>query len=261
MPFQESKKAKRRNFYLEKALVKSKKNYDKNKDAMKASNSTYRKKMHRANPEKERAASNVTTKRYRLANLLKSRAATRASYHSCPEHSRALSRKNSLRKILSMLGLSLERVQKNYTRRTEGKVGQLLGQAQKKIMLGTAKRRLSKKLCYRRNPLSNFVYSKRLYAKKPSAKTRANKAYYAKRRNTLRALCRDKYALAEPLHARKEAIKRALQTNLLSNKDVKDQLVEAFKNEHPTSAQTMSSKLLKRTVCKIAATELLDKGF
>ena len=79
MPFQESKKAKRRNFYLEnieKALAKSKKNYDKNGDAVKASNSTYRKQMHRANPEKERAASNVTTKRYRLANLLKSRAAT-----------------------------------------------------------------------------------------------------------------------------------------------------------------------------------------
>ena len=63
------------------------------------------------------------------------------------------------------------------------------------------------------------------------------------------------------MHARKEAIKRGLQTNLLSNKDVRDQLVEAFKNEHPTSAQTMSSKVLKRTVCKIAATKLLDKVF
>ena len=97
-------------------------------------------------------------------------------------------------------------------------------------------RRFAKKRLYRSDPLRKLIASKRLYAKKPSAKSRANKAYYAKHRNTLRALRRDKIALAEPLHDRKEAIQKVIQTSILQNKEARHQLVKAFKNEHPTSA-------------------------
>ena len=251
---------------------------------MKASNSTYRKQMHRVNPQRVRAASSVTSKKCYHDDLIKHQSAKRARYHIDPEHSRALSRRSSKEfydkdfehsRALSRRSskefytkdfeharaLSKKSSKELYEKDREQSRAASKSNSKKYYARHIAKRRLSKKLSYRKNPLSKLIYSKRLYAKKPSAKTRANKAYYAKRRNTLRALRRDKYALAEPLHARKEAINRALQTNLLSNKDVRDQLVEAFKNEHPTSAQTMSSKVLKRTVCKIAATKLLDKVF
>ena len=253
MPFSESQKAKRKKFYhenLQKALSNRKENYTKNRAAVKASSSTYRKNKQRVNPNRDRAGSRRRFKQSYNADLKQSRALSRRSskefYGKDFEHARALSRKSS---------------KELYEKDREQSRAASKSSSKKDYARHIAMRRLSKKFSYRRNPLSKLVYSKRLYAKKPSAKTRANKAYYAKRRNTLRALRRDKYALAEPLHARKEAIKRALQTNLLSNKDVRDQLVEAFKNEHPTSAQTMSSKVLKRTVCKIAATKLLDKVF
>ena len=70
------------------------------------------------------------------------------------------------------------------------------------------------------------------------------KLYYVKCRNTLCALRRDKYALAKPLHNRKVAIQRIVQANILGNK---------------SSAQSMSAKMLKKAVCKITATKLLDK--
>ena len=265
MPFPKTKKAKRRQYYLEnleKSLAKRKENYDINRDAVKASNFTYRKEV---NPQRVRAASSVTSKRCYQDDLIKHQSAKRARYHIDPEHSRAFSRRSSKefykKDFEHARALSKKSSKELYAKDGERSRAASKSRSKKDYARHIAKRRLSKKLSYRKNPLSKLVYSKRLYAKKPSAKTRANKAYYAKRRNTLRALRRDKYALAEPLHARKEAIKRALQTNLLSNKDDRDQLVEAFKNEHPTSAQTMSSKVLKRTVCKIAATKLLDKVF
>ena len=63
------------------------------------------------------------------------------------------------------------------------------------------------------------------------------------------------------MHDRKEAIQKVIQTSILQNKEAKDQLVKAFKSEHPTSAQSMSSKMLKRAVCRIAASKLLCKVF
>ena len=98
MPFPESKKAKRKRYYcknLQKALSNSIENYKKNRAAVKASSSTYRKDMHTVNPEKERAASRRRFKK---------------SYDADFEHSRALSRRSSekiMAKILSMLGPSL----------------------------------------------------------------------------------------------------------------------------------------------------------
>ena len=100
-------------------------------------------------------------------------------------------------------------------------------------------------LLYSRDPLSKLIASKRLYAKKHAVKSRANKAYYAKRRNNLCALRRDKYALAEPLHDRKGAMQKAIQTSILEDKEARDQWVKAFKSEYPTLAQSMSFKKVK----------------
>ena len=93
-----------------------------------------------------------------------------------------------------------------------------------------AKRTLPKKVSYQRNPLNKLVASKRFSAKTLSAKSQANKAYYAKRRNTLCALRSDKYALAEPLHNRKVAFQRIVQANILGNKKDRKRLVQAFKS-------------------------------
>ena len=98
MPFPKTKKAKRRQYYLEnleKSLAKRKDNYDINKDAVKASNSTYQKEKRRVNPQRVRAASSVTSKRCYQDDLIKHQSAKRARYHIYPEHSRALSRRSS----------------------------------------------------------------------------------------------------------------------------------------------------------------------
>ena len=68
--------------------------------------------------------------------------------------------------------------------------------------------------------MCKLVASKRLYSKTLSAKSRANKAYYAERRNALCALRRDKYVLAEPLHNRKVAIQRIVQANIIGHKKI-----------------------------------------
>ena len=228
------------------------------------SNDFYDKDFEHARAVSRKSSKDFYDKDFEHARAL-SRRSSKDFYDKDFEHSRALSRKSSKefykKDFEHARAVSRKRSKELYEKDREQSRAASKSSSKKDYARHIAKRRLSKKVSYPKNPLSKLFYSKRLYAKKLSAKTRANKAYYAKRRNTLRALRRDKYALAEPLHARKEAIKRGLQTNLLSNKDVRDQLVEAFKNEHPTSAQTMSSKVLKRTVCKIAATKLLDKVF
>ena len=83
-----------------------------------------------------------------------------------------------------------------------------------------------KKRLYWRDPLSKLIASKHLYARKPSVKSRANRAYYVKHRDNLCALRRDKYALAEPLHDRKEAMQKVILAHILENKEARDQLVE-----------------------------------
>ena len=117
---------------------------------------------------------------------------------------------------------------------------------------------MSKKRLYWRDPLSA---SKHLYARKPFVKSHATKVYYVMHRDNLCALRRDKYALAEPLHYRKEVTQKVTLAHILENKEARDQLVNHFKSEYPTSAQSMSSKMLRRAVFRIAASKLLAKVF
>ena len=188
--------------------------------------------MHRVNPEKERAASSATSKKCYQDDLATHRAAKTSRYHVDPEHLRAVCRHSSKEfcakdpKHARTLARhsSKEFHERDYEHaraisRCSSKASyekdkeysqNLLGQARKNYAKHRAKRTLSKKISCRRNPLNKLVASARLYTKTLSAKSRANRAYYAKRRNTLCALRRDKYALAEPLHNRKVAIQRIL---------------------------------------------------
>ena len=49
--------------------------------------------------------------------------------------------------------------------------------------------------------------------------------------------------------------------HIIENKEARDQLVKHFKSENRTSAQSMSSKMLRRAVCRMAASKLLAKVF
>ena len=255
---------------------------------MKARASSYRKERRRVNPVKERVASSQSVKECYGRNLEHCRALSRRStkerYIRDLENSRALSRRSTKKSYNRDLGtsraLSRRSTKQRYNRDLEnsralsrrstnefyetdkGKSqATSRSSSQRDYLKHCEQRRFAKKRLYRSYPLCKLIASKRLYAKKRSAKSRANKAYYAKHRNTLRSLRRDKYALAEPLHDRKEAIQKVIQNSILQNKEARDQLVKAFKSEHPTSVQSMSSKMLKRAVCRIAVSKLLCKVF
>ena len=174
--------------------------------------------MNIANKDKERAASRHWVKKCYDVDIEHARALSRRSsiefFEKDPKHARALA--------ICSSKASYEK-DKEHSRETSR------SRSKKDYAKHRAKRTLSKKVSYQRNPLNKLVASKRLYAKTLSAKSRANKAYYAKRRNTLYALRRDKYALAEPLHNKKVAIQRMVQANILGNKKDRDQQVKLLR--------------------------------
>ena len=102
MKSEKQKKEKSRKYYLEnleRLLSKRKERYNKDKDAVKAGASAYRKERRRVNLVKERTACRHNTKQFYDRNLEQSRALSRRSikerYDRDVEQSRALSRRST----------------------------------------------------------------------------------------------------------------------------------------------------------------------
>ena len=194
-----------------------------------------RKRNYRKNRDREQVSNCTYRKARHTANPVRARAGCRRCtqhfYHSNVQRARAISRRSS---------------KAFYAKYKE--------QSQ-------AASRSSSKRNYKRKVVTKCITAKRLYAAKVSDKSKATKAYYVKNRKTLCALRRDKYALAEPLHAKREAIRKVIQTSIFHNKEARAELLKAYKSKHPTLAQSISCKVLKTAVCRIAASKLLGKVF
>ena len=85
------------------------------------------------------------------------------------------------------------------------------------------------------------------------------KTYYARNRQRMCANRRGRYVLAEPKPDVKDMYMKEIEDCLLGDSKARAQLMAAFKKQQKIVVKRMS-RVLGRTVCKIAAKRLLNKG-
>ena len=85
------------------------------------------------------------------------------------------------------------------------------------------------------------------------------KTYYARNRQQMCANRRGRYVLAEPKPDVKDMYMKEIEDCLLGDSKARAQLMAAFKKQQKIVVKRMS-RVLGRTVCKIAAKRLLNKG-
>ena len=111
---------------------------------------------------------------------------------------------------------------------------------------------------YRAQPDRKKAASSAYFSRNQSARKMYFRKYYASHKDDICLVKRARYALAEPKPAQKGLYLKNMQANLLRNFEARTELTNAFKKLHESIARRMP-RVLRRTVCRLAARRLLHK--
>ena len=173
-----------------------------------------------------------------------SRAYSKASYCSQPDKKKAASRAYSRASYSSQPDKKKAASKATYSSRPEKK---------------KAASRAYSKAIHSSQPekkrAASRTYSKARYSIESKRKNSSTRAYYSSKKGIICAFQRDKYAMSEPKLVTREGYIKDLKSSLLSNPEVKSNLIKSFKKQ-----QTVVKRVTGKAVCSVAAKRLVTKA-